>query len=323
MSTTIDLGYLNRSAAIGITIRKWNKFVKAETGRVIGVEADSAQAKQYKVTKCLLAECKEYDRITTYLSRAKQWIYDRTLPFPILRKGGIRLATQDVVETTPDGRQLTSIDVVDAEIPKFNKMLQVQLIPELQDKWDEVKAENQKILEEKGQFRDEDYPSKESLLKLFGISHSFVQLSVPQNLPPEIREREIAKFEAQAAKARDEILWNTREIFQSIVERLVENLSTCGQENEKGRKTKFYESNIQNLVEFVDTFAFKNLLNDQQLSDLVGKSRELLKGVTVKGVKTDAELRESVQSKFTEVKAAVDKMLEERPSRIMSFDEES
>ena len=69
----------------------------------------------------------------------------------------------------------------------------------------------------------------------------------------------------------------------------------------------------------MEHFAPRNIQNDTDLADVVGTITKLTKGLDVKALRDDVNLRAHTMKKFAEVKKVVDKLVEDRPRRSFSF----
>ena len=57
-----------------------------------------------------------------------------------------------------------------------------------------------------------------------------------------------------------------------------------------GKPLKFKQSTVSNLVEFLWHFSFRNVTDDRQLQDLVGRARDLLQGVAADDLRTSGDV---------------------------------
>ena len=69
------------------------------------------------------------------------------------------------------------------------------------------------------------------------------------------------------------------------------------------------------MLEFVDSFSKQNVANDEQLQDLVGQVRGILKGQDVASLRKDQDLRELVKERMESAKVILDTLVEDAPSR--------
>ena len=89
-----------------------------------------------------------------------------------------------------------------------------------------------------------------------------------------------------------------------------------------GKPLKFKQSTVSNLVEFLSNFSFRNVTDDQQLQNLVGRARDLLQGVAVDDLRTSGDMRTRVQQGMASLAADLDGMLVKSGGRKMRLAEE-
>lgn len=175
-----------------------------------------------------------------------------------------------------------------------------------------------------GQFNASDYPSEVDMSRMFGIAYRWVQLDIPEGLPPEIREQEEKKLRDTYAQAEQAIVGALWSELQKITEHVVDRL----QPGEDGKRKKFNDSLFDNLTTFITAFSNRNAFNDTRLASLVEQAQGILKGVG--GVDPgeaatrmrDFELmRDKTAQAFAAVKAEIDKTIETLPGRSFSFEE--
>ena len=73
---------------------------------------------------------------------------------------------------------------------------------------------------------------------------------------------------------------------------------------------------------FLNTFALQNVTDDAELAGLVSKARQLVDGVDATTLRSDDLVRKSVAEGFAELRAQLDKLIVERGTREITFDEE-
>ena len=69
-------------------------------------------------------------------------------------------------------------------------------------------------------------------------------------------------------------------------------------------------------------FAARNLTDDAELEELVGKAKAVMNGKSVKELRTNDGYREEVRKEMTRVTEALDGLLEDAPGRRITFEEE-
>ncbi len=161
-----------------------------------------------------------------------------------------------------------------------------------------------------------DYPAGSRMPDLWGVSWQWFALVVPEGLPREIREAEVAKYQQKLQEAAAEITNALRVMFQELIGHAVERLTVA-----PGEKPKiFRDSCITNIQDFLETFENRTILRDAELEELVGRAREVLTGATPDLLRSSASVRESTQAALSEIKTALDAMLESQPERPFAFE---
>ena len=85
---------------------------------------------------------------------------------------------------------------------------------------------------------------------------------------------------------------------------------------------KFKQSTVSDLVEFLSNFSFRNVTDDRQLQDLVGRARDLLQGVAADDLRASADMRVRVQQGMALLAADLDGMLIKAGGRKMRLIED-
>lgn len=183
-----------------------------------------------------------------------------------------------------------------------------------------------------GQFDLLDYPGMaqtsdgrltlefpDQLTSKFSVNWSWIAFTVPEGLPPEIRDQEIAKLKSSMSEASDSILNALRVGFQELVSHAAERLTPSG----PGEKKKiFRDSLIGNLAEFCDTFNARNLMNDVDLARLVDQARAILTNADPDKLRDSAKARQDIRSQFTAIKTQLDTMITTAPTRKFNLSDE-
>ena len=236
----------------------------------------------------------EYDAVAAFQNEVKAWCLARSMPSCILP--GLFAVSVDEVENV-DNKLRDSID-------RLNDLTGI-----LTRAWPRL-VENARIALN-GAFKDTDYIAADQIAAKFNISWNWIQLDVPEGLPPEIREQEEAKLRKQFEDAQKEIVEALREGFAALVDHAVDKLTS-----KPGEKQKiFRDSLVGNFTEFFDTFNSRNLMGDEQLASAVAKAREIMGNVNADTLRDSSFQRKKVVEKLAEVQAVMDGLLTERKSR--------
>src|SRR5439155_23311152 len=89
-----------------------------------------------------------------------------------------------------------------------------------------------------------------------------------------------------------------------------------------GKPLRFKETTVENLVEFLMNFEFRNVTEDNELQSLVSQVRDLMQGVTAADLRTTGDLRSKLQQGMTGIAGQLDALLTRTGGRKFRFDEE-
>lgn len=292
---SIDGRLFQRATFFTISLHKWGIKRKADLSAV-----------QTNVDKDLLGlsktiiESKEYDAISTFLYETKRWCLDRCMS-SYMQKGLFIVL-------------LTEVEAFDKYLTEAQAKLRDDLVPAFLAVYDDQVDVARRL---KNLYDEADYPSLESLPSMFSIDWSWTALKVPDNLPEDVKEREIEKMKNTVAAVQDEITATLRQAFAELVEHAVEKLKP----GEVGKPKRIVNFTAQ-FEKFFETFASKNLMEDGELATVVEDARKLLEGLDPKSFKKDLGLKSRLVSSFEKIQKKVDTLVVEAPSRRKFIEEE-
>jgi len=157
-----------------------------------------------------------------------------------------------------------------------------------------------------------DYPTPDAARRAFALEWRFADFGLSREVQ-EQTDREQARGTWVAAV--EEITTALREQFLELCEHLAERMAP---EADGSTKT-FRASTIENLQTFIDTFDLRNVTDDDQLSGLVTKARDYLRGVAPATVRSNTVLRDSLAATFSNIVADTQTMI--ASGRAVVFDE--
>lgn len=156
-----------------------------------------------------------------------------------------------------------------------------------------------------------DYPTANEIRNGFGIHRRLISLTVPEGLSPEDK-----------AEAQEELRADLRNAAETIKDSLAQGLSELLNhakevlEVKPGEKPKIVkESLIGNVLQFCETFQFRNTQGDAQLATLVEEAKAALTGVDPEKVRRFAHVRADAAARFTELSAKIDDLITTRKTR--------
>ena len=176
----------------------------------------------------------------------------------------------------------------------------------------------QEAKESLGELFDEcDYPTKECIESRFRFQWRYIVVgpSVSRVLPPSIYKEEVEKFQNLMEQARMDAIAALREEFVDLGSNLNDKL----QGNEDGKPRRLREAAVENLKQFLDAFADRNLFEDEQLSKLVEQCRGIISGTNTYVIRSNRQVKEILHNQMTELLVGIDSLLETIPRRKMRF----
>ena len=169
-----------------------------------------------------------------------------------------------------------------------------------------------------GELFDEcDYPTKERIQSRFSFQWRYIVVgpSVSRVLPPSIYKEEVRKFQNLMEQARMDAIAALREEFVDLVSNLNDKLQGSGD----GKPRRLREAAVENLKQFLDGFADRNLFEDEQLSELVAQCRGIISGTNAGAIRTNSQVKENLHTQMTELLGGIDTLLEVVPRRKLRF----
>jgi hypothetical protein len=231
--------------------------------------------------------------IRTTIHQARNSVLKYALPFPIT---AIYLVPKEV---------LTSID----RILTHYKEEFWSKVQEFEYQYELAKEEARDILKEL--FNETDYPG--NISSKFNFEWRFLTLDVPGKsaiLPPEVYEREKAKFVTMMEESRELAISALRAEFGEIIKHLVERLNS-----NNGKPAVLKSSMFNKLTDFFNSFGSRNIFNDDSLLELVEQAKEVISGVSPYGLKYNDGLRQQIASEMSNLKTAINEAIEDLPRR--------
>ena len=231
--------------------------------------------------------------VKAVVSRARVFIDKLALPFPVK---GLTLVPKETLTRIDDGLEGIRKEFLSA-------------VSEFIAGYENERREAEKSLGEL--FNVADYPV--DIRSKFKFEWRFLTLDVPGKsriLPPEVYEREKAKFQVMMEETRELAVSALREEFAGLVRHMLDRLS-----GDNGKPKRFKSSMIDRMQDFVSGFEDRNLFNDEGLADLVDQAKAIVSGVSPESLREDPGLRQRISLEMVEIKDAIDNALEDLPRR--------
>lgn len=274
---------------------------------MIEVDADK---KQLHLTKNII-DSPELKKIASFQQSVRMWVRSIAIPSPVFRFG---------VHSIPIGL----IEIVEEKLTEARKQCDV-LIGEFLDAYeapDGLVAQAKKKL--KRLFDKADYPSSEKMKRAFRFEWNYFTFQTPENLnsvSSSFFKQEKEKMSQKWQEAQEEVIVLLRAEFQSLIDHMLERLEP--EANINGKRKKFFkDATITSVTDFLGTFPFRNVCNDSDLDSLVVKAKGLLDGIDTKELRKSDKMKAGLSKNFVAMKKKLDKLVKDKPTRLISLEEE-
>jgi hypothetical protein len=262
------------------------------------VEVD-ADKNLIRVSKTLL-DSPELQAIRRLDADLRRYLYNMCLPF----EPGIHLLPIGLIETV-DAR-LHEFDVKREELVQTFLAAYPRLCQEA--------AGRLRTL-----YNPLDYPPVEEVRSEFTCSWQYLSYGVPRQLR-EVSERMFQDEREKAAERMAEAYTEVRQVLREAMVELVAHLRDRLTDQPDGTPQRLRESTVQKLREFLDTFDFRNVTNDQELKEQVERARALLTGTSTDAIRNTAELRSRVREGISGIADRLGTMVSDRVGRKFRFE---
>src|SRR5438876_1876719 len=163
-----------------------------------------------------------------------------------------------------------------------------------------------------------DYPPVGEVRSEFTCSWQYVSYGVPHQLR-EVSERMFQDERDKAAERMAEAYTEVRQVLREAMVELVAHLRDRLTDQSDGTQQRLRESTVQKLREFLETFDFRNVTDDQELKEQVERARHLLGGTSTDAIRNTAELRARVREGMAEIAQRLETMVSDRVGRKFRF----
>jgi hypothetical protein len=235
-----------------------------------------------------------YRVLTALKSQVSGYWRSMTLPYP---QESIRLIKQ------------SDVAAFEAKMREFKEQL-AAAAANLQLEYESVKeAARQKLGD---LFNPADYPP--TLEGIFDIKWEYPPVEAPNylmNFNPELYEQEQRRVQGRFENAVLMAEQAFAERLQELVSHLVERLT----DEPDGTKKTFKATAVENFKEFYENFRHMNVRSNAQLEGLIRQANDLVSGVEVKDLRTNAEVRRNLSQQMATVQTALDNLITNAPRR--------
>jgi hypothetical protein len=160
-------------------------------------------------------------------------------------------------------------------------------------------------------FDESDYPSLDRFIAAFWVKFRFIDIGTPnvlRTLNAEVFAREIAKVETEAREAQAAIREHLRVLLLDITETLATRLTPKGD----GKFPRLQDNALDEVLQFLDTAALRNVTDDQQLQSFVATLKGLGNGLDVHALRDDTHLRAQTAAAIAAVKESLEPLVQSR-----------
>lgn len=251
------------------------------------------------------------DKDSEYLSSAKSLIHAKYLK--ALQSNSSRLREQlkmlgfrpsflaDGSIIVPKGALAYSLQLIEkAEAER------VLMVGQLAEVWDQAKLEAQ--VSNPDLYDSTQYPTAEELPEKFRISYTLLAVGMPdvaEYLDADSVAAHQDDYSRQMSEALDEMKLALRAGFHELVSGMCDKLKGMGVE-----RKAFRAGFVDKFKTFLTVFDAKNLADDKELAELVGRARQVLNGVSPDNIRNSLETKVRIEAELSEVKQTLDAWME-------------
>ena len=309
-TTQSDGTILDRATIVSIQIGRLGIRRKVSSDRVrvketTAQKADGETATQpmqdmIAVSKEILA-CEEYDAIVSLDGETRAKVGKLALPFKL--RAGSHLIADGVLENVDqilEEYQTRREHLVDSFLRVYS-VAQDEARQKLGDLYDPA-----------------DYPHPDDVRDAFTVRVRYESWGAPQRLETlsqKIYHREQERTARELGDATAEIKSGMRAALSGLVGHLADVL----QPGPDGKTKTFRNSTVENLNGWLSTFDARNIVDDDQLSRIVGQARELLDGADPESLRRAPMIQRMVRDGLLAVRQRLEQLTTTRGRRF-NFD---
>jgi hypothetical protein len=207
--------------------------------------------------------------------------------------------------------------VLSSEVERIWRMMEgyrtirrPQLVAAFMAEYRKLEALNFEPLKEAlgDQFDRGDYRPSDEVEAGFSFTYTVRNVGTVEltGLPSHIIDEEIAKERKQRAEAVEEF----KGVLRFTLKKLIDTLFAAVKPQMDGKKRKFYDSSVENLLEFINNFEKQDMANDTETQVLIKSLKQVLSGVTPDMVRESDNLKVHIASKLDELSKEAFKLVQ-------------
>jgi len=294
--TSADI--LSKTIAVSINFGSIGQSRKVS---LTGVDIDADKDRLTLSAKIL--QCKEADAIRSLFTEVRLSLVDtrRGLLLPSLFKRGVYLVP------------IASVEAVDGILKQGREDL-AERVEALVAVYPERIEGDRLALGSK--FSAAHYPSVSALREMFSISWRYLSLGASsqlESISASVYADEVQRVKIECASVGDEIKATLRGAALAMVTSMHERLAGF---DANGKPRIFRDSMVSNLLQFLNTFEVKNVMNDSELSQTLSQMRGLLSGVTPADLRSNEALRTAVGQQVGAIQTSLTALVTTQTRRV-------
>jgi hypothetical protein len=258
------------------------------------VVVTSAKATELRSQKRLI-DSPELDEIRSQDGRLKRFIETQSASAGEASRFVLRTEAEKLWKVMEAYRTIRRPQLVAAFMAKYHELEQVDFKPLVDALGD--------------QFERSDYLPSDKVEQGFQFYYTIRnvgELSLT-GLPSFIIEQEIVKEREQRSAAVEEFKGVLRFTFKKLVDTLFD---TVKPQND-GKKRRFYDSSVENLLEFVSNFEKQDMADDAEMQQHIHNVKRILRGVSPETLKESDNQKAYVAAQLAAVKASIGALVQE------------
>lgn len=286
-------------------------FIKLEfslPGQTRKVDASAAAEKQNIAGGRIRAACKLYTgeafaKIKALDFEARSRLTRLAIPTPNTFRGAYVLPLRMLakVEELLEGIKKTRADLVSDFV-----------VYSYDDEVERAKAELGTA------FDPADFPAPDKIAGQFGMYWSIFALNVPENLPAEVREREMEKLKNTISEVSSDCRQALRQGLADLVAHLAERLTP----DPDGKTKRLNKSAIENLREFLDTLGDRDITSDAEIKALGERAKQIIGTTSADDIRGNVAISDRIRAGMDQIAKEASKLIQIDGDRRMAFDDE-
>lgn len=196
---------------------------------------------------------------------------------------------------------LASVEEIKKHIVEY-QLEREALLNQFEADYERLKAKAKEKLG--GFYSDYDYPPFQSIRQKYTVDYKFISNSVPEELK-KINDKIYREESVNRKLAMQKLTIELQEIMRANFLGLITHFSErLGRDSQTGKFSSLSEARFNELTEFINTFANKNIIGDKDLEAIVKSARASLQGLGIRNINSNEELRDEVAKTFEGIKAS-------------------